>query len=288
MQSTVPSPLIHESVPANELVNENESVRNPESSSKTSPPLKTLMVVRNEDTAFRLRVLFRSDPRFEVVSDCVSELEVLSVIERANLDAMVIDLNLPQLGSKAFLGTINQLGRVLFVLDPDPRLERLLQNKGLIYLCRDCDPRQFHLVADRLVESSGARFRAGAQSMIRLLSGRYRARSSRLAIRVAKRLLVLDQGEIYSVETDGKSTWIHLAFESHKVGESFSEVARRLDTNRLFKISRRVLVNVTHIKEIIVEPLEGCSVRLHNDHSYRLPFHNASRIRRVVEAISKP
>jgi DNA-binding LytR/AlgR family response regulator len=288
MQSTVPLPLIQDSVLANAIGNANESAPKPESSRKTFLPLKTLIVVRDEDTAFRLRVLFRSDPRFEVVSDCVSELEVLSVIERADLDAMVIDLNLPQLGSKAFLGAINQLGRVLFVLDPEPRLERLLQNKGLLYLCRDSDPAQFHLVADRLVESSGARFRAGAQSLIRLLSGKYRARSSRLAIRVAKRLLVLDQGEIYSVETDGKNTWIHLALESHKIGESFSEVARRLDRNRLFKISRRVLVNVTHIKEIMVEPLEGCSVRLYNDHSYRLPLRNASRIRSVVEALCKP
>src|SRR5215469_2353299 len=104
MQSSVPLPLIQESVPANAIGNANESAPKPESSRKTSLPLKTLIVVRNEDTAFRLRVLFRSDPRFEVVSDCVSELEVLSVIERSDLDAMVIDLNLPQLGSKAFLG----------------------------------------------------------------------------------------------------------------------------------------------------------------------------------------
>jgi DNA-binding LytR/AlgR family response regulator len=287
MRSIVPVLLIQEDVPASGIVSENGATHGPQLVSESSPVLKTLIVVKNEDTAFQLRALFRSDPHFDVVSDCVSELEVVSVLERTDLDVLVIDLNLPQLGSRPFLAAMHHLGRVLFMLDPDPRIEKLLQNKGLLYLRRDCDPGHFHAVAARLVQSGGARSRANAQKMVRFLSGRYRTRSSRLAVRVAERLLVLDQGEIYSVEAEGKTTWIHLGLESHQIAEPFSKLARRLDGKRLLKVNRRVLVNVMHIKQVSVESREGCSVWLHNDRIYRLPLHCARRLRKVVEALCK-
>lgn len=283
MQRIGPVPSASKSELSPRIVTQKEIVPRP----GLSRPLRTLIVVKNEETGFRLRALFKPDTRFEVVSDCVSELEVAAVLDRTALDAVVIDLNLPQLGSLPFLAAVNRLGRVLFVLDAEPRLERLLQNKGLPYLSRDCDPGQFRAAATKLVEANCSRLRAHVQSIVRLLSGRYRARSSRLAVRVAKRLLVIDQSEIYSVDTDGKSTWIHLGLESHQIGEPFGQLAERLHGSRLFKISRRILVNLIHIKEITVEPLEACLVRLHNDRIYRLPFHNAWRMRKVVEALYK-
>lgn len=105
MQSTVPVPLIQENAPASRIIRGNGATRKPQLLAASSNALKTLIVVKNEDTAFQIRSLFRSDPRFEVVSDCVSELEVASVLERTNLDVLVIDLNLPQLGSRPFLAT---------------------------------------------------------------------------------------------------------------------------------------------------------------------------------------
>jgi DNA-binding LytR/AlgR family response regulator len=281
MQSTVPFSLIEEIVPVKRIV------AKPERFSKTSGALKTLILVKSEETASHIRTLFKSDPRFHVVSDCVSELELVPVLERTDLDVTVIDLNLPQLGSKPFFAAMNRMGRLLFLLDADPRLERLLQNKRLPYLVRNCEPGQFHEVAAKLILSDSARSRANAQTMVRLLSGRYRARSSRLAVRLAKRLRVFDQDEIYAVEADGKTTWIHLGLESHQVGEPLSQLAGRLDSDRLFRISRRVLVNLMHIKEISVEPLEGCCVWLHNDRMYRMPPRNALRMRRVLEALCK-
>lgn len=227
MQSIGPVSSASESELSARIVPHKEIVRRPGLSPAPLRPLRTLIVVKNEETAFRLRALFQPDTRFEVASDCVSELEVAAVLDRTALDAMVIDLNLPQLGSLPFLTAVNRLGRVLFVLDAEPRLERLLQNKGLPYLSRDCDPGQSRAAATKLVEANCARLRAHVQSIIRLLSGRYRARSSRLAVRVAKRLLVIDQSEIYSVDTDGKTTWIHLGLESHQIGEPFGQLAER-------------------------------------------------------------
>lgn len=250
--------------------------------------LRALLAVRTEATAERLRGFFRSDLRFEVVSDCLSQVEFLPVLERTTPDLLILDLDLLKLSGSLLLSQGDHLRRVVLLLDHDPRLERLLESRGLLYLHPDCAPEQFDSVITLSLASLEERPAAGCRKLLRLLSAPRRRRFKRLAARVAGRLVVFEQGEIFALEAEGRATVIHLGLESHRTSEPFSQLSARLDAISFFKINRNACVNVAHVKEVNFAPLHGCSVQLHNGRTFEVPFRQARRVRKMVEALCKP
>jgi hypothetical protein len=244
--------------------------------------LRTLVILQNRETARRLRDWFTMDSRFTIISDCASEAEALRILKKGQLNALVMEMSLRKMSSTLSLPETRRLRGVLFIIDPNPRLEQLLRNKKVPFLLKECDREHFEKAAAGLVHSPFSASRLSCRALQRLLSGRYRANPQRLTVRVKGRLVVFDQREVYAVETDGRKTWLHLGLESHRVQESSAELARLLDPRMFVSVSRGTLLNAAHIRQLWFEAGNGCSVVLQNDRTYRLPLSSAAPIKKLV------
>jgi DNA-binding LytR/AlgR family response regulator len=77
-----------------------------------------------------------------------------------------------------------------------------------------------------------------------------KARPPRVAIKVRRKILFINLGDVVSVQAQGK----HVSFQqnsgSYLLRESISAVAERLETHGFIRIHRSVLVNTLFVEEI--------------------------------------
>jgi DNA-binding LytR/AlgR family response regulator len=72
----------------------------------------------------------------------------------------------------------------------------------------------------------------------------------RVAIKVKGKILFISLGEVVSIQANGKYVWLRRNASSHRLRESISVVAERLETHGFIRIHRSVLVNTSCVEEI--------------------------------------
>lgn len=77
-----------------------------------------------------------------------------------------------------------------------------------------------------------------------------RPRPLRVAIKVRRKILFIDLGDVVSVQAKGKHVSFQQTAGSHLLRVSISAVAERLETHGFIRIHRSVLVNTSFVEEI--------------------------------------
>jgi DNA-binding LytR/AlgR family response regulator len=75
-------------------------------------------------------------------------------------------------------------------------------------------------------------------------------KSLRAAIKVRKKILFIDLGDVVSVQARGKCVWVQRNESCYLLRESITVVAERLQTHGFIRIHRSVLVNTSFVQEI--------------------------------------
>jgi two-component system LytT family response regulator len=88
-------------------------------------------------------------------------------------------------------------------------------------------------------------------------------KSLRVAIKVRKKIIFIDLGDVVSVQARGKYVWLQRNENSYLLRESITVVAERLETHGFIRIHRSVLVNIWFVQEI--RPLSTGEYRLRVD-----------------------
>lgn len=77
-----------------------------------------------------------------------------------------------------------------------------------------------------------------------------RRRPTRVAVKVKRRILFIDLGEVFAVQAKGNYVSFERNAGSHLLRESISVVAKRLEPYGFVRIHRSVLVNKLFVEEI--------------------------------------
>src|SRR5437660_11899773 len=83
-----------------------------------------------------------------------------------------------------------------------------------------------------------------------------RARSHYLTRLIAKtggKVVILKTGDIEAIESAGNYVAVQLGKESHILRTSLSALAAQLDPKKFLRISRRAIVNLEHVKELLAK-----------------------------------
>lgn len=74
--------------------------------------------------------------------------------------------------------------------------------------------------------------------------------SLRVAINTTGRILLINLGDVVSVQAKGKCIYLQWKASSYLLRESISDVAEKLETHGFIRIHRSVLVNTSFVEEI--------------------------------------
>ena len=72
----------------------------------------------------------------------------------------------------------------------------------------------------------------------------------RVAIKTTGRILLINLGDVVSVQAKGKCIYLQWKASSYLLRESISDVAEKLETHGFIRIHRSVLVNTSFVEEI--------------------------------------
>lgn len=206
----------------------------------------------------RVRSLLSDEPDVEVVAECVNGAQTLKATQEQRPDLLFLDVQMPRLNGFEVLEALEpeRIPVIIFTTAHDEHALRAFEVNALDYLLKPFTEARFKKALERAREQweQGPR-RLPEPQLAALLSHLHAAapRGGRILVRSPERILFLKPEEIGHVEAAGNYVVLHAGKERHIVRETTAAMEARLAPAGFMRLSRSVIVNPTHIRE--VQPL---------------------------------
>ena len=236
-------------------------------------PLRVVLVDDEPWARKGLRVLLEPVPGVEIVGEAGNGAEAVDVIRDAAPDLVFLDVQMPEMDG---FGVLRALGpertpAVVFVTAYDEHAVRAFDANAADYLLKPFDDERFHRALDRARARVGdRRVRDLASRLATLLatngaespaptappppspaeeapSGGY---SDRIVLKSNGRITFLEVASIDWIEAADYVVRLHAGGATHVLREPISDLERRLDPRRFFRIHRSTIVNLASVREM--------------------------------------
>ena len=216
-----------------------------------SEPFRVL-IVDDEPLARRLvKVLLEGDPEVVVAGEC-SGVDAADAVASTRPDIMFLDVQMPEVDGFAVLDQLaaGQTPVVVFVTAYSEHALRAFDVHAIDYVLKPLDDTRFAQALVRAKDQARARRRGEIDERLSALM-RDRPRFPRgFLVRTRDKTLVIKAEDIDWVEAADYYVSLHVGGASHLLRETMSELERRLDPERFFRVHRSAIVNVDRVREI--------------------------------------
>jgi two-component system LytT family response regulator len=199
-----------------------------------------------------LRALLARDPEVEVAGDCAG-VEAAAAIGRLRADIVFLDVQMPEVDGFGVVAALPP-GRapvVVFVTAYDRYALRAFDVHAVDYLLKPVHEKRFAEALSRAKDVARAR-RAGAPGDGRLdaLLEDHARHTRRFLVRTHEKTVVVDAQDVDWIEAADYYATLHVGPRAHLVRETLTDLARRLDPERFFRVHRSAIVNLDRVREI--------------------------------------
>jgi len=217
--------------------------------------VRTLIVDDEELGRKRIRKLLSLEPDCEIVGECGDGREAIRVIEKSSPDLVFLDVQMPELGGFDVLSQIApaKMPVIIFVTAHDHYALKAFQAQALDYLLKPFDDERFAQALQRvrtyLNGNATDKIRERLAKLVEALPNRGKY-LLRVAVKSAGRVLFLKAEEIDWIEAAGNYVNLHVGKESYLLRGRMSELEKRFDPEKFFRIHRSTMVNLDRVKEL--------------------------------------
>jgi two-component system, LytTR family, response regulator len=212
--------------------------------------LRTLIVDDELMARQRLQRYLRQEHDIEVVGECLDGAEAVASIKKQKPDLVFLDVQMPEKDGFAVIQEIgvDAMPTVIFVTAHDDFAIRAFEAQALDYLLKPFGDERFQqaLRRARVLLQKREHF---PKQLADLLMHLPKAHASRLAIKTSGRVVFLNREDIDWIEAVGDYVNLHVGPEAHLLRCRMSEMEKRLDGGRFFRIHRSTIVNLDRVKE---------------------------------------
>jgi two-component system, LytTR family, response regulator len=219
----------------------------------------TTVIVDDEPLArSNLSILLRHDPAIEIISECGSAMEALTIIRTAKPDLVFLDVQMPEHDG---FDVVELLGKdlppaIIFVTAYDQYALRAFEAGALDYLLKPFDDARFHLALDRAKQ--------------RIAGGKDNSRKlDRIVIKNPGQISFLRISEIDWIEAADYYACLHVGNRTHMLRRSIAELEQDLDPALFCRIHRSSIVNLNRVR----------GLELNEDGSHELLLNDGTRLR---------
>jgi two-component system LytT family response regulator len=225
--------------------------------------IRTLVVDDEPVARARVLALLRDESDIEVVGECSTGPQAVSVIEATAPDLVFLDVQMPQMDGFALARTLgNDMPAVVFVTAYDEYALAAFEIHALDYLLKPFSAERFrsaltHARQHLARRQGGAAGRqmaprqpdAPAAAPETARTGE-QARRDRLVIKSSGRIYFVRIQDIDWCEASGNYVRLHIGQQTHLVRGTMSHLESQLDPAQFVRIHRSAIVNVERIQEL--------------------------------------
>jgi len=236
-----------------------------------------LLIVDDEPIARRgLRMHAKDHPGIEVVGECGDGFEAIDAIERLCPDAVLLDIEMPELSGFEVIERINPQKKpyVVFVTAHNQYALEAFRVHAIDYILKPPDKKHITEVLDRVIEevrrSGVGDFDLRLGAVLEQLEHRSREKKTtvfeRIAVRDGGRIFFVDANAIDWIEACGNYVNLHVGQNKHLMKATLNSVGSRLDSSMFLRVHRSTIVNTRSVREFRTF-LRGSYVILMKDNS---------------------
>jgi len=210
------------------------------------------LVVDDEPLARQLvRVLLEGDPEIVVSGGC-SGADAEAEAARTRPDILFLDVQMPEVDGFELLGRIGveKAPVVVFVTAYDQYALRAFEVHAIDYLLKPIDETRFRQALARAKTQARARRGGEVDRRLGALLADHARHARRFLVRTREKTVVVDAGQIDWIEAADYYATLHAGGKAHLLRETLTELARRLDPARFFRVHRSAIVNLERVVEI--------------------------------------
>jgi two-component system, LytTR family, response regulator len=139
---------------------------------------------------------------------------------------------------------------VVFVTAYDQYALRAFEVHAIDYLLKPIDESRFRQALARAKAQARARRDGAVDRRVGALLADHARHARRFLVRTREKTVVVDAGQIDWIEAADYYATLHAGGKAHLLRETLTELARRLDPARFFRVHRSAIVNLERIVEI--------------------------------------
>ena len=232
----------------------------------TNRAIRAVIVDDEQGARMHLTERLAVHPGIEIVGEADRANSAIDLIQRLKPDVVFLDVQMP--GGTGFsllpvLGEITPSPEVVFVTAYDKYALKAFETNALDYLTKPVSPPRLAITVERLQNcllTTGVTPKDEAESST---PARPLELRDFVLLREKTSLRMVEAGEICAVEAEADYTHIFLA-DGHKafLRKRMSSWEEELPAPPFFKISRRLLLNIERIKQIVANDRENAEIHL--------------------------
>ncbi|PYT78057.1 MAG: DNA-binding response regulator [Acidobacteria bacterium] len=186
----------------------------------------------------------------EIVGDCANGAEAIQTILSAELDLVLLDVQMPDCDG---LEVIRQVGAermplVIFATAHDEYAVSAFEMNAVDYLLKPFDEARLRAAIARARERHAAKNReAVTQQLESLLRSATKAAPERFVIRNGQRYEFVPADTVDWVESANNYVQLHCGPKTHLMSETLTRLEKRLDPAKFLRVHRGRIVNVSRI-----------------------------------------
>lgn len=217
--------------------------------------IRTLVV--DDEPVARARVisLLSDEPDIEVVGECASGPQALSVISERSPDLVFLDIEMPEMDGFELARALgpDRMPAVVFVTAFNQYALRAFEIHALDYLLKPFSAQRFKSALSHAREQLAQRRATSVgRQLLAMLPEMQRREPTldRLVVRSSGRIYFVRTAEIDWCEAAGNYVSLHVGSQTHLVRETMSRLEAQLDPNQFVRIHRSTIVNIDGIQEL--------------------------------------
>lgn len=238
-------------------------------------PLIRTVIVEDEPLALRaLRDLVIAEDGLELVGEAQDGKRAVELIREVDPELLFLDIHLPELTGLEVLERIESQPNVVFTTAHDEHAIVAFELGAVDYLLKPFGAERFKLAVERVRQGSEPHWdvtdlRDALEPASPL---------TRLFARQGRKIIPIRMDQVTRFQGGGDHVEVFVAGRSLLVSVTLSELEARLDPERFVRVHRSHIVNLDHVREIVVEDerrlrvecVDGGSVVASRDGSTRL------------------
>src|SRR5947209_1152310 len=251
-------------------------------------PLTTLIVDDEQLARDELHYLLKQLDGVQVVAQGKNGVEAVSLIREHSPDLVFLDVQMPGLDGfgviKKLLDKKVAMPQVIFATAFDQYAVKAFEVNAIDYLLKPFDKKRVMQAVEKAKarrKDSAANPDAKIETLVKLLEAQQAqpqvaGRSSKVMIRAAGRLMLVDQKDIcYASIEDGVISVVTAQMEGQSNCRTLEELLDSLDPAAFWRAHRGYVVNINRIKEVVPWFKSSYQLRMDDKKGTEVPVSRA-------------